>query len=234
MAAGQPERLVAAAEALLRALLSDGTPRASRGPRSGLQRRRTARQAPIVFVHGIRMNRGMWTPQMEGLSDEFRVVAVDLPGHGVYRGQDFSLEGACHRIAEVIDEAAEGRALLVGLSMGGFVCIDFVSRYPRKAIGAVLSGCTAQPRGPLTLPYWIGGALARTMPEPMLSKANGWWLRAQFGALAEPAIERASASAASLPSCVASRVRTSSDAHGSTAALSCYSMGPATRCSGAT
>jgi len=151
------------------------------GPTSGLC---------IVFVHGIRMNRGMWAPQMDALSDEFQVVAVDLPGHGLYREQEFSLEAACERLAEVIDEVARGRALVVGLSMGGFVCMDFIGRYPQKAIGAVLSGCTAQPRGPLTLPYWIGGALARALPEPVLSRANGWWLRAQFGDLAEPAIER--------------------------------------------
>jgi pimeloyl-ACP methyl ester carboxylesterase len=36
---------------------------------------------PIVLVHGAAWTRKMWIPQMEALSDEFRMIAVDLPGH---------------------------------------------------------------------------------------------------------------------------------------------------------
>ena len=35
----------------------------------------------IVFVHGTRLSRTMWRPQMEDLRDRYRVIAVDLPGH---------------------------------------------------------------------------------------------------------------------------------------------------------
>ena len=37
---------------------------------------------PIVFVHGTRLTRSMWRAQTEDLQDAFRVIAVDLPGHG--------------------------------------------------------------------------------------------------------------------------------------------------------
>jgi pimeloyl-ACP methyl ester carboxylesterase len=37
----------------------------------------------IVFVHGTRLTHGAWAMQMAALSDEFRTIAVDLPGHGV-------------------------------------------------------------------------------------------------------------------------------------------------------
>lgn len=40
---------------------------------------------PIVLLHGAAATRKMWVPQMEALSDEFRVIALDLPGHGPLR-----------------------------------------------------------------------------------------------------------------------------------------------------
>ena len=37
---------------------------------------------PVVFLHGFPLNREMWTPQRQGLSDRARIVSVDLRGHG--------------------------------------------------------------------------------------------------------------------------------------------------------
>ena len=42
---------------------------------------------PIVLIHGAAWTRNMWLPQIEALSDEFRVLAIDLPGHGTYELQ---------------------------------------------------------------------------------------------------------------------------------------------------
>ncbi len=151
------------------------------GPEDGL---------PIVFVHGIRMNRGMWKPQMTALQDEFRAIAVDLPGHGVYRASPFSLEACCEYLARAVREAAGGRALLVGLSMGGYVSMAFSARYPELLHGLVLSGASAQPTGPWVWAYRAGGVAAQALPEGLLSVANAAWLRLQFGRIAEPAIRR--------------------------------------------
>jgi pimeloyl-ACP methyl ester carboxylesterase len=151
------------------------------GPEHGL---------PIVFVHGIRMNRGMWEPQMTALQDEFRAVAMDLPGHGVCRGSAFSLELCCEHLARAIREAAGGRALLVGLSMGGYVSMAFGARYPEMLHGLVLSGASAQPTGPWVWAYRAGGVAAGVLPEGLLSAANAAWLRLQFGPIAEPTICR--------------------------------------------
>src|SRR5450759_3884735 len=38
----------------------------------------------LVFLHGTRVTRAMWDPQVAALTERYRVVAVDLPGHGVF------------------------------------------------------------------------------------------------------------------------------------------------------
>lgn len=89
----------------------------------------------IVFLHGMRVTRRMWEPQMGRLSSRFRVIAADLPGHGSRKDELFHVERAVEELAEVIDQAAGGRALVVGLSLGGYIAMEFGARYPRKAAG---------------------------------------------------------------------------------------------------
>lgn len=49
----------------------------------------------IVLIHAVRSSRTMWTGQLKRLrSHGFQVVAPDLPGHGLRRGEPFTLEGA--------------------------------------------------------------------------------------------------------------------------------------------
>jgi pimeloyl-ACP methyl ester carboxylesterase len=83
---------------------------------------------PIVFVHGSRVTRKMWLPQMEALADDFRVIALDLPGHGVLASTPFRLETALAVIDDVIRRGASGRALVVGLSLGGYLAMELARR----------------------------------------------------------------------------------------------------------
>ncbi len=98
--------------------------------------------APIVFVHGAQVTRKVWQPQMQALSNDYRVVALDMPGHGSLAGRRFRLPDAVQQIADVVDRAASGRALIVGLSLGSYVVMEFAHQCPEKAAGLVLSGCT--------------------------------------------------------------------------------------------
>ena len=139
-------------------------------------------EAPaIVFVHGTRLTRSMWSAQVRGLSDEFRVIALDLPGHGVLAHEPFTIRGAADRIAEVIEEAAGGRAVVVGLSLGGYVAMDLAARRPSLVRGLVLSGATAEPVGLRARPYQ---ALAWAMDRfdgPRLDALNRWFFSRRFG-----------------------------------------------------
>jgi pimeloyl-ACP methyl ester carboxylesterase len=104
---------------------------------------------PIVFVHGTRLTRAMWVAQAARLGGEFRVVSVDLPGHGTRAGESFRLADAADSVAETIDLAAGGRAIVVGLSLGGFVGMELVARHPNRVAGLVVAGASGDPRGAL-------------------------------------------------------------------------------------
>lgn len=131
----------------------------------------------IVFVHGMRVTRKMWKPQTERLSDSYRLIALDLPGHGALREVPFRLDAAVNTIAEIIDrEARNARALVAGISLGGYVAMEFGARYPEKASGLVIASATVEPRGWHTFPYHVVAAAMHELPEPTLN----WISRAFF------------------------------------------------------
>ncbi|NMR18904.1 alpha/beta fold hydrolase [Cellulomonas fimi] len=100
---------------------------------------------PVVLVHGLRTSRTMWRAQVEALdATGHRALAVDLPGHGTRRGERFTLDGAVDAVAEAVDDVG-GRALVVGLSLGGYVAITHAARRPDQVVGLVAAGCSTRP-----------------------------------------------------------------------------------------
>ena len=100
---------------------------------------------PVVLVHGLRTSRTMWRGQGSILGRAgYRAVAIDLPGHGRRRGERFTLDGAVTALAEAVDSVG-GRALVVGLSLGGYVGITHAARHPQQVAGLVAAGCSTRP-----------------------------------------------------------------------------------------
>jgi pimeloyl-ACP methyl ester carboxylesterase len=143
----------------------------------------------IVFLHGMRVTRRMWQPQIEALAPEFRTIALDLPGHGSMRSEPFHLEKATEHVAKVVDDAASGRALVVGISLGGYTAIEFGARYPEKAAGLVMASASVEPNGWYNLPYKIALAAMAHLPERWLGQLNRAVFLALYGrARAQPLI----------------------------------------------
>ena len=121
----------------------------------------------LVFVHGTRLSRAQWSPQLRGLSDSFRVVAPDLPGHGARAGAPFTFEGAVRVVAAAVEQVAGGRALLIGSSLGGFIALEAAAQRPREAVGVVLAGSSYafddRMGRVLSLPYLLASRLATTL-----------------------------------------------------------------------
>lgn len=149
----------------------------------------------IVLIHGARMTRALWQPQIDALGDSLRVIAPDLPGHGALAGASFSIDAAVERIAAVIDAVAGGRAIVCGLSLGGYVALAFGARHPQRTTALVLSGCSFSFHG---LPGRLMGApyvavsrfVTRTF-SPLLARVEERALRKAYpAALAEPIIAR--------------------------------------------
>ena len=101
----------------------------------------------IVFLHGHPFSRAMWARQVEALSDEFRVVAPDLPGYGASPpvAQIMSMRRFADAVLELLDALAIARATVVGLSMGGLVAMELGLAAPERVDGLVLAATTAAP-----------------------------------------------------------------------------------------
>ena len=136
----------------------------------------------IVFIHGTRLSRAMWLPQVMRLADRFRCITVDLPGHGVLGGEPFTVESATATIRDAIEaESANGRAVLVGLSLGGYVAIDTAEAYPDHVDGLLLAGCSAEPVGAMSLPFRALAATLERAPGGGLDVANRAFFRLRYG-----------------------------------------------------
>jgi pimeloyl-ACP methyl ester carboxylesterase len=135
----------------------------------------------IVFVHGTRLTRAAWAAQLDDLGGEFRAIAVDLPGHGSRAGEPFSLEGAADVVAAAIRTGAtDGRAIVVGLSLGGYVAMILAAREPELVRGLVLAGATAEPIGIRSVGFLALAAALDRLDGPALSRLNGWFFRTRY------------------------------------------------------
>ncbi|MES4903511.1 MULTISPECIES: alpha/beta fold hydrolase [unclassified Streptomyces] len=97
---------------------------------------------PVLLVHGHPFNRGMWRRQVDALvTAGYRVVVPDLRGYGestVVPGKTL-LSDFAQDLAAVLDHLGVARAVVVGLSMGGQITMEFHQRYPDKVAALVLA-----------------------------------------------------------------------------------------------
>jgi pimeloyl-ACP methyl ester carboxylesterase len=144
----------------------------------------------LVFVHGTRLTAAMWRRQQTDLAGEFRTIAIDLPAHGARAGEPFTLAAASDVLANAIRDHATGRrAVVVGLSLGGYVAMDLAAREPALVRGLVLSGATAEPIGLRTLPFLAFASLISRVEVDRFDRINAWSFRARYPPeIAEPII----------------------------------------------
>jgi pimeloyl-ACP methyl ester carboxylesterase len=135
---------------------------------------------PIVFVHGTRLTRMAWWPQLIRLGRSRRCIAIDLPGHGLRAAEPFSLTAAAAAVRTAIDDAAGGRAIVVGLSLGGYVGILAATGSPGRVTGLVLAGTTQEPVGLPAIPYWLLAVALERIPAPWLDAVNDAWFRFRY------------------------------------------------------
>src|SRR2546421_651006 len=104
--------------------------------------------APVVFLHGFPFNRSMWREQADALRATCRVVAPDLRGHGgtTAVGEPATMEEVAEDVAALLDVLGIGRAIVCGLSMGGYVTLAFFRKYAGRVRALVLADARAQAR----------------------------------------------------------------------------------------
>ena len=103
----------------------------------------------VVLVHGWTCNLGHWRDQIPELSKRARVIALDLPGHGMSDKPDtnYSMDYFAAAIDAVMKDAGVERAVLVGHSMGTPVIRQFYRKYPQKTLALVIVDGGLRPFG---------------------------------------------------------------------------------------
>jgi pimeloyl-ACP methyl ester carboxylesterase len=85
---------------------------------------------PVVFVHGLTFSGSTWGPVVDRLSDRFRCVAVDLPGHGRSPGLPHSMEEVAHQIHGLMTDLGIERPVIVGHSWAGIMATIYAATFP--------------------------------------------------------------------------------------------------------
>jgi len=91
----------------------------------------------VILLHGFPFNRQMWSPQINALAENgFRVIAPDLRGFGESEAGDkpFSIRTFADDVNRLMKYLGIGRAVLVGMSLGGEVVLELLRLHPRKVV----------------------------------------------------------------------------------------------------
>lgn len=106
------------------------------------------RGTPLLLVHGFPLSSAMWGPQLVHFSRKHRVIAPDLRGFGktsLQPGQTSTMELFADDLAALLDHLKLPKAVIVGLSMGGYIAFAFYRKYPEKVQALVLCDTKSEP-----------------------------------------------------------------------------------------
>ncbi len=94
----------------------------------------------VVFLHGFPHNRTLWAPQLGGLMARARCVAPDLRGFGESEiSGPYSIDGYADDVVAMLDALGIERAVIAGLSMGGYVAFAIWRRHRARVRALILA-----------------------------------------------------------------------------------------------
>ena len=95
----------------------------------------------LLLIHGFPLDGTQWDPQVGALSNTIQVLAPSLPGFGSQPGAGsvMTMEAAARRLLEALDAAQVEKAVVCGLSMGGYVAFELWRQAPERFQGLVLA-----------------------------------------------------------------------------------------------
>ena len=95
---------------------------------------------PIIFIHGFPFDKSMWQPQMDYFSKINRVISFDIRGFG--KSSSGNTKGSMSLFADdlirMMDSLKIEKAIVCGLSMGGYILLNAIARFPERFEAIVL------------------------------------------------------------------------------------------------
>jgi len=103
----------------------------------------------VVLLHGYLESLEVWEEFTPLLTPHFRVIAPDLPGHGIseVKGTTHTMEYMADVVAAAAAQLDVVKFLVVGHSMGGYVAAELVRKYPERLTGVVMLHSTPNADG---------------------------------------------------------------------------------------
>jgi 3-oxoadipate enol-lactonase len=105
---------------------------------------------PLVLVHGFPLNRTMWNSQVSALSQDNRVIAIDLRGHGESEAPPgpYLMDVLAYDVRRLLDHLSIEQAVIAGFSMAGYATFAFYRLYPDRVKALILADTRPQPDSP--------------------------------------------------------------------------------------
>jgi pimeloyl-ACP methyl ester carboxylesterase len=140
----------------------------------------------VIFSHGLLMDQSMFAPQVAALKDRYRCISWDERGHGRTAGDalaPFSYYDSAEDLAALLEHLGVSRAVLAGMSQGGFLSLRCALRHPRLVRALILIDTQAGQEDPAKMPgyrqmmdIWssqgLPDAIADTIEQIILGE--GW------------------------------------------------------------
>jgi len=136
---------------------------------------------PVVLIHGYTDSARDWVPLIPYLSKSFRLILVDLRGHGRSSKPDccYTLPDFAYDIVLLLDSLGVRRAAIVGHSLGSIIAQTFAETWPERTAKVVLISSTGgPPPGPRHAPQFDFAAQIRQLKEPLDPDSAfmvAWW-----------------------------------------------------------
>lgn len=106
---------------------------------------------PLLLIHGYPLSRKIWEPQVSGLASYAHIIAPDLRGHGDSDAVPgpYSVDMLAEDCINLLDNLGVTRPIVVcGLSMGGYIALAFLRKFPERMAGLILTATRASADSP--------------------------------------------------------------------------------------
>jgi len=98
---------------------------------------------PLVFIHGVGLDHGMWEPQINSLNDH-SIITYDLLGHGrtPYDKEEITLNDFSNQLDDLLQFLKVDKINLIGFSLGSLIALNFASKFQDRLKTLTLLGTT--------------------------------------------------------------------------------------------